>query len=63
MPDFIPENPSSVDPNSFIEASWEAARIEQANRLRREREVAIPLDLVGLEGGYTPNPVLMEAIK
>ena len=61
--DFDPENLHLVDPSSFIAASREAARVEQANCLRREREVAILLDPIGQEGGYTPDPALVAAIK
>ena len=44
-------------------ASREASKVEQANHLWREREVAIPLDQTGQEGGYSSDPALMVTIK
>ena len=61
--DFDLENPHPVDPSSFMGASREAARLEQANRPRREIEVAIPLDRTSQEGGYNSDPTLVAAIK
>ena len=61
--DFDLKNPHSVDPNSFIVASWEVARIEQANRLQKKRMVAISLDPASQEGCYTLDPALVAAIK
>ena len=40
----------------------EATRAE-ASRVRRERNVAIPLDLNGYKDGYTPDPDVMATIK
>ena len=57
------ENPRLMDPSSFMAASWEMARVEQANRLQREIEVAMPLDPTGQEGGCTPDLKLVAAIK
>ena len=61
--DFDPENLHPVDPSSFIAASQEAAKVEQANCLRKKREVAIPMDPTDQEGGYTPDLALEAAIK
>ena len=60
--DFGPDSPHPVGPSSFMAAAREAARAE-AGRQRKEREVAIPLDLSSQEGGYTPNPDMMAKIK
>ena len=51
-----------MNPSSFMEVSREAARLE-ASCQWRERKVAIPLDLISQEDGYTPDPSLMEIIK
>ena len=45
-----------------MEAAREVARAE-ANYQRRKRGVAIPLDLPGQEGGYTPDLDVMATIK
>ena len=62
MEDLGPESPRPVGLSSFMAAAREAARAE-AGRQRRDREVAIPLDLSGHEGGYTPDPNVMATIK
>ena len=45
MEDFDPDLLDPVDPSSFMAASREATKAEQASRLPRERELGIPLDL------------------
>ena len=51
--DYDPKNPHQVDQSNFMAASKEAAMAEHANRLQKEMEVAILLDLISQEGGHS----------